>query len=84
MYYVYILRSIPYPDQMYVGFTRDISERFIRHNQGGSLYTKTYKPWKLIVYLSFESEQLALHFERYLKSAAGKAFAFKRFFDAHP
>jgi predicted GIY-YIG superfamily endonuclease len=48
------------------------------HNEGGSVYTKEYKPWKLFWYCVFETKDKALEFEKYLKSHSGRAFAKKR------
>ena len=79
MYFVYLLKSINFPDQIYVGYTTDIDNRLNTHNNGGSLYTAKYKPWKLHSYFAFEDKYKALKFEEYLKSHAGKAFANKRF-----
>ncbi|NIU08656.1 MAG: GIY-YIG nuclease family protein [Phycisphaerae bacterium] len=31
MYYVYLLRSIPNPDQTYIGFTEDLKTRLAAH-----------------------------------------------------
>lgn len=78
MHYVYLLQSIPHADQRYVGFTSDLKKRFKSHNQGASIHTAKYKPWKLVTYLAFENERRAREFEHYLKSGSGKAFANKR------
>ncbi len=79
MYYVYLLRSIPNPDQTYVGFTENLKTRLTAHNQGQSPHTAKYKPWTLITYLAFSEKNRALSFEKYIKSHSGKAFANKRF-----
>ena len=79
MYYVYLLRSIPNPDQTYIGFTENLKARLAAHNHGQSPHTSKYKPWELITYLAFKEKAQALSFERYLKSHSGKAFANKRF-----
>jgi len=78
MFYVYLLRSIPNPDQTYIGFTEDLKARLTAHNYGQSPHTSKYKPWELITYLSFNDQARALSFEKYLKSHSGKAFANKR------
>ena len=78
MHYVYMIRSILYPDQTYVGFTENLESRIIAHNHGQSPHTSKYKPWELITYLAFRERARALEFEKYLKSHAGKAFANKR------
>jgi len=78
MYYVYLIRSIPRPDQRYVGFTEDLRIRLKNHNNGGSPHTSKYRPWKLVTYLAFSTKEMALAFEHYLKSGSGHAFANKR------
>ncbi len=78
MFYVYHIQSIKYPDQIYVGYTKNLKERLACHNSGGSIYTSRYMPWKLIAYHAFEDELKAMKFEQYLKSQSGKAFAQKR------
>ena len=78
MYYVYMLRSIPNPDQTYVGFTEDLKARLTSHNHGQSTHTAKYKPWDLITYLAFKDKPRAIRFEKYLKSHSAKAFANKR------
>jgi putative endonuclease len=78
MKYVYLLQSIDFPDETYVGLTDDLRPRFTAHNAGRSPHTSKYKPWRLVTYIAFSNEQKAVEFERYLKSASGRAFANKR------
>ena len=78
MFYVYLLRSIPSPDQTYICFTEDLKARLTAHNHGQSPHTAKFKPWALITYLAFNDRSKALSFEKYLKSHSGKAFAKKR------
>lgn len=79
MYFVYLLKSIDFSDQKYIGCTSNIANRFRAHNNGGSSHTAKYKPWRLHACFSFEDKQKAYDFERYLKSHSGIAFAKKRF-----
>lgn len=79
MFYVYLLKSINFPDQKYIGYTDNLKERLETHNSGGSIYTKPYKPWIIAAYFSFQQEATAREFEKYLKSGTGRAFAKKRF-----
>ncbi len=37
MFYVYLLRSINFPDQIYIGFIEDLKARLRAHNAGESL-----------------------------------------------
>jgi hypothetical protein len=48
MFYVYLLRSKAFPDQRYIGFTRDLRKRVAVCNAGGSVHTAKYRPWELI------------------------------------
>ena len=79
MFYVYYLKSQPFPSKTYIGFTANLKQRLDTHNQGKSVYTKDFKPWSLIGFLGFDQEVKALRFERYLKSNAGRIFI-KRYF----
>jgi predicted GIY-YIG superfamily endonuclease len=79
MKYVYIIQSIPFPNQRYIGLTSDIKGRIEAHNEGRSPHTSKYKPLKLVVYMAFSNESKAVDFERYLKSGSGHAFANRHF-----
>jgi putative endonuclease len=78
MYYVYILKSVNFPEKIYVGYTLNVEQRLITHNMGGSTHTAKYKPWELMTYLSFTNKTRAAEFEKYLKSQSGRAFLRKR------
>jgi hypothetical protein len=41
-------------------------------------HTSKYGPWRLKTYIAFSNEKQAAAFEKYLKSASGRAFAKKR------
>lgn len=78
MKYVYILRSIAFPDRYYTGVTDDLMMRIIKHNSKEVPQTSKYAPWALKTYVAFSDEKQAFEFEQYLKSASGRAFAKKR------
>ena len=78
MWYVYILRSLSFPEQEYIGATSDLKRRLPEHNAGKSAHTAKFKPWELIWYCAFPDKHKALEFEKYLKSHSGRAFAKKR------
>lgn len=78
MYYVYLIKSTTYPEMLYVGYTLDVKRRIEVHNAGGSIHTAKYKPWNLVMFLSFKDQLRAKEFEQYLKSQSGRAFAKKR------
>ncbi len=79
MYYVYLLRSIKDPLKTYIGYTNNLEQRVQSHNAGSSIHTQKYRPWKLVMYLAFSSEEKALDFEKYIKIGLGHAFAKKHF-----
>jgi predicted GIY-YIG superfamily endonuclease len=78
MCYVYLVRSLSNPTETYTGLTCDLRQRLNQHNCGQSTYTRKFMPWELIFYGAFRDEVRARKFEKYLKSASGRAFAQKR------
>ena len=76
--YVYIIQSQMHPERHYIGLTNDIDRRLKEHNAGHSSHTRKYRPWKMKTYLAFNNPDKAAEFEKYLKSASGRAFAKKR------
>ena len=79
MFFTYIITSISNSTKTYIGFTSNVEERLKSHNQGKSSYTKKYVPWNLTFYAAFPEKEIAMNFEKYLKSGSGKAFASKHF-----
>ena len=79
MFYVYLIKSIPFPNQHYVGFSEDHEHRLEDHNAGKSAHTNKFKPWKLICYFAFTDYNQAKEFEKYLKTGSGRAFLKKHF-----
>ena len=77
---VYILRSETNPSRRYTGLTSDIEQRLQWHNAGQNTHTIKDRPWALFASFHFRHERTARHFEKYLKSGSGRAFA-KRHFD---
>lgn len=78
MQYVYIIKSITRPDKTYLGCTNNLRRRLRDHNSGQSTFTKSYRPWKLEMYLAFSCPSKAKSFERYLKGGGGWRFAERR------
>lgn len=78
MHYVYILRSLAHPDQIYIGATEDVPTRLSDHNAGRSPHTSKFRPWDVVCSIAFPEKTQAYEFERYLKSHSGRAFAKKR------
>ena len=78
MKYVYLLESLSDPARTYVGLTDNLRSRLSAHNAGQSAHTTRFKPWRVVTYIAFSDEKKAIAFERYLKTASGRAFARKR------
>jgi predicted GIY-YIG superfamily endonuclease len=78
MKYVYILQSLTIPDRRYVGLTGDLRARLKKHNAGEVAHTSKFLPWRIQTYFAFSEEERAVAFERYLKTASGRAFSRKR------
>lgn len=78
MQYVYILKSEGSEERFYVGVTADLRDRLKRHNAGEISHTSKCLPWVLKTYVAFSDRDKAFAFEKYLKSASGRAFAKKR------
>ena len=76
-FYVYILQSEVAPERFYTGLTDDLRKRVKNHNSGQVLHTMKWRPWRLKTYIAFSDRARAAQFERYLKSAAGRAFTKK-------
>ena len=79
MKHVYLIRSVSHPRKTYVGTTEDLERRLNEHNHGKSEYTARFLPWKLEVVIQFNDSAKADHFETYLKSGSGHAFAQRHF-----
>ena len=78
MKYVYILQSTDGSERYYVGITDSLKARLDKHNSGDVAHTSKYGQWRIKTYVAFSDEKRAFAFERYLKSASGRAFAKKR------
>jgi putative endonuclease len=76
--YVYILQSESAPETFYTGITEDLKSRLLKHNSGEVSHTSKHRPWRIKTTIAFTDNQRAQDFERYLKTASGRAFAKKR------
>ena len=77
-FYVYTLQSKSSPGHFYVGLTEDLKARLKKHNQGDVPHSSKFRPWQIKTAIAFTDRERASHFERYLKTASGRAFAKKR------
>jgi putative endonuclease len=70
---VYILYSVSH-QKHYTGFTSDLEERMVSHNEKGDGWTSKYRPWKLIFSKTFETKPEAMAYEKWLKTGVGRNF----------
>ena len=77
--FVYVLRSLRDQERHYVGWTSNVSRRLKLHNAATKGHTAANQPWQLVVAVEFVDSRTAFHFERYLKSGSGRAFAVRHF-----
>lgn len=77
MHYLYVIESIK-EQLLYIGITDDIKRRIWSHNKKLNISTKAYAPYKLLFFAGFPDKSKAAKFEKYLKTASGRAFLKKR------
>ncbi len=77
-FYVYILQNEQDKSRFYTGLAEDLRARLARHNAGEVPHTAKFRPWRIKTAIAFTDELRAARFEKYLKSASGRAFAKKR------
>jgi putative endonuclease len=71
MHYLYILWSESL-EKYYYGTTKDLDKSVASKNKSVGA------PWKLVYYSAFETEKMAIDFEKYLQTSSGKALAHER------
>jgi len=79
MFYTYILLS-KIADKTYTGHTINLEKRLKKHNNGKEVFSKRYKPWKIIYSESFLNEVESIKREKYFKSATGRRWMKKNLF----
>jgi len=72
MFTVYVLYSEIFK-KLYIGYTSNIEQRFLSHNQLSKKgYTVKYRPWKIVYTELFEDKKQAIKREKELKSSRGR------------
>ncbi len=66
MFYVYILKSKK-DGKLYIGYTNDLKRRVEEHNSGKNISTKSRRPFELVYYEAYKSDDDAKHREDMLK-----------------
>jgi len=74
MFTVYVLYSKDY-NKIYIGFTSDLEQRLLSHNELGQKgWTIKFRPWQLVYNEVFQFKQDAMKREKELKTATGRNF----------
>ena len=74
MFTVYVLHSKSF-DKIYIGFTSNLVQRLISHNELGKKgWTIKFRPWTLIYKEELNLKSEAMKREKELKTAAGRTF----------
>ena len=77
MRYTYVLQS-EQDGNLYVGFTKDLKQRFEKHQKGLVDSTRDRRPLKLIYYEACLKQEDATKREKYLKTYHGRMFIKRR------
>ena len=74
MFTVYVLYSKDF-DKIYIGFTSDLEQRILSHNELGKKgWTIKFRPWQLIYKEEYPEKSNAMKREKQLKTATGRNF----------
>lgn len=71
MQYVYVLQSSK-DNELYIGCTKDLKNRFILHNAKKVFATKHRTPLKIVYYEAFVNKYDAYEREKFLKTGWGR------------
>ena len=73
MWYIYFLELSN--KDIYVGFSRNLKQRFKSHNERKVSATAGFLPIKLKSYVAVETKEKAIALEKYFKTTSDKAVA---------
>ncbi|OGH86648.1 MAG: excinuclease ABC subunit C [Candidatus Magasanikbacteria bacterium RIFOXYC12_FULL_33_11] len=79
-FYTYVLKSGK-DKKLYIGYTKDLRNRFEQHNDGLVESTKDRRPFILIYYEACLNEKDAIVREKQLKTGFGRAYLKRRLSD---
>ena len=71
LFIVYIIYS-HIKDKYYIGFSSNLAERIIRHNQKSKGFTGNVNDWKIVFTQEFETKTEAIAREKQIKSWKSK------------
>ena len=72
IYTTYVLYCESF-DKIYIGYTSNLEQRLLSHNQLATKgYTIKFRPWRIVHQETFQTKQEAMLREKQLKSAHGR------------
>ena len=72
-HFAYIIESLS-TGKWYYGYSTNLDNRLLFHNEGNNISTRNKGPWKYIFIRKFTSRKEATDFEKYLKTSRNKNF----------
>ena len=74
MFYTYVLYSKSF-NKIYIGFTSNIKGRITAHNHPSNKgWTKSFMPWEILFYETFNTKTEATNREKELKTSQGRNY----------
>ena len=73
IYFVYILKSKK-TGRFYVGYTSNLVTRLEKHNAGGTISTRSGRPWEIVYYEKFDLKTDAISREKEIKRKKSKVY----------
>ena len=70
-FYTYVLKSLV-DEKLYIGWTKDLTERIKQHNFGEVEVTKSRRPLELVYFEASSNESKAIEREKYFKTGFGR------------
>lgn len=77
LFYTYVLRSEK-DGKLYIGWTDNLEQRLIRHNQGLVISTRNRRPLELLYVEGCLDKVKAIAREKYFKTGYGRRFLKER------
>lgn len=72
MFIVYVLYSEKF-NKIYIGYTSNMEQRFLSHNELGTKgWTLKFRPWKIVYTESYATKPEAVQREKELKGGKGR------------
>ena len=84
MFTVYALYSPNY-QKIYIGYTSNLTERLISHNNLATKgFTVKFRPWEIVFQEKCQEKKEAIQREKQLKSAKGRQFIWNIISEKYP